>query len=720
MATTAAFLFLVLGVISLFSIFGLTRSFLNGFSAYLGELFGWGVLIFPFLCVLSGLYFWGITWRWTTPRFLASLALFLASALSLTALISPEAGGRLGVFFSKTLTGPFTPLGAFLILACLVAASLLLAANIPFKEALNKFALQIRQFLNWSRREVFGTWAELLRRRREQRAEKEVEIVRDAEEEEGEEEKEKTAKPKIKITGWSREVERAPKEAVVEVLKEERGETVRKVEPAGLEPVSKQMQSGWNYPPLDLLSDAYESAAERGDIEQNAEVITQTLGSFGIQAKVAEVNLGPAVTQYALELAEGTKISQITSLQNDLALALAAPTGTVRIEAPIPGRSLVGVEVPNYSASLVSLKSVLSSEAMKLMKSKLAVPLGYNVAGETVVADIAQWPHVLIAGATGSGKSVLLHSVISTLLFRNAPYEIRLILVDPKRVELTQYEGVPHLLTPVIVEVEKVISALKWAIAEMERRYQKLQEAGARDLFSYNQANPNSKLPYILIIVDELADVMAFAANEVEKLVCRIAQMSRAVGIHLVLSTQRPSVDVLTGLIKANIPTRIALNVTSGTDSRVIIDTVGAEKLLGRGDMLYLPPNLAKPIRIQGVFVSLEEIKKLLEFIREQSMAFSQPQLAEGRLTEPMVEFKEPAAEEPEDPLFSEALRVIINHDRASASLLQRRLSIGYARAARLLDELEERGLVGPKDGSKPREVYGVKIRQYLEKLTRP
>lgn len=468
--------------------------------------------------------------------------------------------------------------------------------------------------------------------------------------------------------------------------------------------LSSQKIDIWEYPPLSLLDEGPTKKPDRGDVKKNAAIIERTLESFGIKARVTEVNLGPAVTQYTLEIALGTKLSKITSLSNDLALALAAPTGQVRIEAPIPGRSLVGVEIPNRSLEFVTLKRMLSSQVMQKAKDKLIVALGLDVAGSPVVANIAKMPHVLIAGTTGAGKSVLINSWIASLLFRADPSEVKLILVDPKRVELTLYNGIPHLLTPVIVEIDKILSSLKWALSEMERRYKLFASTGVRNIDGYNELAGFQALPYIVIFVDELADLMAFAPVEVEDSICRIAQMARATGIHLVVSTQRPSVDVITGLIKANIPCRIAFNVSAMVDSRVIIDMPGAEKLLGRGDMLYIPPDQAKPSRIQGTYVSESEIKKLVKFLKKKEITV---QYTEEVTTMPISAPSEgKMGEEGEkDSLFEEAVKVVCRYDRASASLLQRRLSIGYARAARILDQLERAGIVSPPEGSKPREV---------------
>jgi len=471
----------------------------------------------------------------------------------------------------------------------------------------------------------------------------------------------------------------------------------------------------WQYPPYSLLSDVGNQKADRGDIKKVASVIEKTLQSFGIGAKVVEVNLGPAVTQYALEIALGTKVSKITSLSNDLALATEAPTGQIRIEAPIPGRNLVGIEIPNRTLEIVTLKTMLESSIMNKSKSKITVSLGLDVSGNPIVADLAKMPHVLIAGTTGSGKSVLINSFISSLLFRSSPSELKLILIDPKRVELIGYNGIPHLMTPVIVEVEKILASLKWAMDEMERRYKTFAERGVRNIDSYNELAGFQSLPYIIILIDELADLMAFAPVEVEDAIARLAQMARATGIHLVVSTQRPSVDVLTGLIKANIPCRIAFNVSSMVDSRVIIDTPGAEKLLGRGDMLYIPPDQAKPTRIQGAFVSEKEVKRLVDFLKARS---------------PSVEYTEEITSRPlitkkiggispngKDTLFEEAIRIVCQYDRASASLLQRRLSIGYSRAARILDQLEEQGVVGHAEGSKPRDVLAKNADEVINNL---
>lgn len=461
----------------------------------------------------------------------------------------------------------------------------------------------------------------------------------------------------------------------------------------------------WEYPPISLLSDGPGEKADRGDMRRNAAIIEKTLDSFGIAAKVTEVNTGPAVTQYALEIALGTKVSKITSLSSDLAMALAAPTGQVRIEAPIPGRNLVGIEIPNRGLEFVTLKRMLASDLLRKAKSRLAVALGLDVSGNPIVADIAKMPHVLVAGTTGSGKSVLINSWICSLLFRTTPQEVRIIMVDPKRVELTGYNGIPHLLTPVIVEPDKILSALRWAMNEMETRYKQFAEVGVRNIDGFNDLSGFQAMPFIVIFIDELADLMAYAPVEVEDAITRLAQMARATGIHLVVSTQRPSVDVITGLIKANIPTRIAFNVSSMVDSRVIIDMPGAEKLLGRGDMLYIPPDQSKPSRIQGTFVSDSEVNKVVEFLRSKHIP---TEYTEEVTSTPLTGWKKGGVvttTDGRDHLFEDALRLVCQFDKASASLLQRRLSVGYARAARIIDQLEAAGVIGPGEGSKPRDV---------------
>ncbi len=476
----------------------------------------------------------------------------------------------------------------------------------------------------------------------------------------------------------------------------------------------------WESPPHSLLTQAPEKKRDTGDVKKIAAVIEDTLQNFGVKAQVVEINVGPSVTQYAIKIPPGTRLTKITTLANDLALATEAPTGQIRIEAPIPGRSLVGIEIPNRSLQFVGLREMLESKAMNQAKSKLSVPLGLNVSGEPVVADISRMPHVLIAGTTGSGKSVMVNTIIASLLFNASPNEVRFIMIDPKRVELTGYNDIPHLLTPVVVEASQSVSALKWALKEMDKRYTKFAEAGVKNIDGYNELSGFQAIPYIVIVMDELADLMALAPVEVEDCIARLAQMARATGIHLVLATQRPSVDVITGLIKANIPCRIAFNVSSGVDSKVIIDGPGAEKLLGRGDMLYVPPDQARPTRIQGTFVSDQDVKRLVNYIKSKGI----PVQYTSEVVEQAVNIKGRGGTtvvsgggDEKDELFDEAVRLVCQHDKASASLLQRRFHIGFNRAARLLEQLEEHGIVGAGEGAKPREVLIRSIEEYYARV---
>lgn len=452
--------------------------------------------------------------------------------------------------------------------------------------------------------------------------------------------------------------------------------------------------------PIKLL-DVSSEIPRGGDIELRKEKIKQTLDNFDIDVEMDKVSVGPTVTQYTLIPAEGVRLSKIVNLQNDLALALAAHP--IRIEAPIPGKSLVGIEVPNKHIAKVSLREVIDTRQFKQTNSPLPFAVGKDVAGQAWILDLDAMPHILIAGATGSGKSVAINCLILSLLYRNNPDDLKFIMVDPKRVELTLYNNIPYLLTPVITDVQKTINSLRWATMEMDKRYQQLNEVGKRNIAAYNSAQPDSKMPYIVIIIDELADLMSVAAQEVEGLIVRLAQMARAVGIHLVLATQRPSVDVITGLIKANITARVAFAVASQTDSRTILDMAGAEKLLGRGDMLLTTAQLSKPKRLQGAFVSEEEVLRLTNYIKSQ--------VTEVEYMEEVIQPKKSIglpgdySGDETDSMLTEARRLVIEAGRASASYLQRRLRIGYSRAARLLDILEEEGTIGPADGARPREV---------------
>lgn len=478
----------------------------------------------------------------------------------------------------------------------------------------------------------------------------------------------------------------------------------------------------WQAPSIDLL-EKKQSPADAGDVQQNAQTIRDTLAEFNIEVEMEGANIGPKVTQYTLKPPSGVKLTRITALETNIALNLAAQT--LRIEAPIPGQRAVGIEVPNRKAADVRLYGVLTAKQWKSDHEPLAFAIGKDISGEAVVGELNKMPHLLIAGQTGSGKSVMINTLLTSLLYRNSPSEMKLILVDPKQVEMAPYEDIPHLLTPVITEPEKTISALKWAVNEMERRYKLLAEEKIRDIKSYNQKiqsggrtvsvpdeNGNEQrvdegaMPYIVIVIDELADLMMVAARDVEALIVRLAQKARAVGIHLVLATQRPSVDVITGLIKANIPARIAFTVASQIDSRTILDQIGAEKLLGQGDMLLLTPSMSKPKRIQGAWVMDEEVMKITDHLRLQSA----PQYNDEIISQPVqlngkggvvMDFDGGSG----DDMYKDAVRVVVESGKASTSLLQRRLRVGYARAARIIEEMEEQGVIGPADGARPREV---------------
>lgn len=481
----------------------------------------------------------------------------------------------------------------------------------------------------------------------------------------------------------------------------------------------------WQFPPLDLLESST-GKASGGDVAKNAKIIHDTFKHFGIEVELGEIQVGPTVTQYSFRPAVGVKLSKITVLGNDLALALAAHP--IRIEAPIPGKSLVGIEVPNKIPAMVRLRNILESDLFKGRKSNLTLSLGEDVSGKFIFSDLEKMPHLMIAGATGTGKSICINSILLTLLYQNSPEDLRLVLVDPKRVELSLYDGIPHLLSSTIVENGKALNAFKWAISEMERRYRMLQDTGSRDLASYNgkiDAGANkrkyvnqetgeteeeeiSRLPHIVIIIDELADLMVSHGKEVEGAIIRLAQMARAVGIHLIVSTQRPSVEVLTGLIKANITTRIAFEVATQIDSRTILDAGGAEKLLGNGDMLLMSSQTSKLKRIQGALVSEAEVRRVVKFVKSQGVETEKEEIEDtGIFGGDKINFGAAPAANPqmEDELYNEAKRVVIEAKKASSSLLQRRLRIGYARAARLIDMLEEQGLVGRGEGSKPREI---------------
>lgn len=483
----------------------------------------------------------------------------------------------------------------------------------------------------------------------------------------------------------------------------------------------------YEYPPIELLSKGSKKALKGGAkaLTDIATKLQKTLYSFGVQAKVENVSVGPAITRYELKPAEGVRVSKIANLADDIALNLAAET--IRIEAPIPGKQAVGIEVPNTEKETVHFRDVVESDEFQESKSKLSVALGKDVAGNMAIADIAKMPHALIAGATGSGKSVCINTIITSIIYKAKPSEVKLVMVDPKVVELSVYNGIPHLLIPVVTDPKKAAGALAWAVQEMDNRYNVFAQKGVRDLKGYNalieKEEGIGKLPQIVIIIDELADLMMVAAKEVEDSICRLAQKARAAGMHLIIATQRPSVDVITGIIKANIPSRIAFAVSSQVDSRTILDQIGAEKLLGKGDMLFYPSGAPKPARIQGAFVSDDEVEKIVSFIKSNGEATYSEDILESieNSNKTDKELAEEATDDDDtDPFLTEAIEVVIETGQASTSFIQRKFKVGYARAGRIIDQMEERGVISGYQGSKPRQVLMTKERWEELKMGTP
>jgi DNA segregation ATPase FtsK/SpoIIIE, S-DNA-T family len=661
----------------------------------LNGLFGWGYFILPTTLVFAAAVLVFSERKKVLGTALLGGGLLMLSFLALIEIFSPGNGGWFGLILGS-LRIPFGTTAAAVINGFILIIAVLVTANVP---------------LTWRAREEDGN-------------EKEGE-GRGAR---GEELK------KISIAPGN---ETPPNEKDGNGENRKKEDAIEVIEPRDLKAggVKTKAPSFANYvpPPLSLFN-ADSSKPTTGDLLANANVIKRTLESFGIAVEMGEINVGPAVTRYTLKPAEGVKLSRITALNPDLAMSLAAHP--IRIEAPIPGKSLVGIEVPNKAAALVRLGSLMHYPEFE-KSGLLGFVLGRDVSGEPIYSTIEKMPHMLVAGATGSGKSIFVHSLIASLLCKNSPQTLKLILIDPKRVELSVYEGIPHLVSPVVTENKKAAGVFRWAISEMERRYEVLQKAGSRDVKSYNSSRSGEDiLPYIVIIVDELADLMSSYGRDVEGSIVRLAQMARATGIHLVLSTQRPSVEVITGLIKANITARVAFQVASQIDSRTIIDSPGAEKLLGNGDLLFLSAELSKPRRIQGAFITEDEIKGVAAFIRKHNTGIeadtpapnfeiangstsngesaNASMAANGLGPQTFEDFLNDDANGDDDDIMDEALATVLEAKKASASLLQRRLKVGYARAARLLDIMEAQGFIGPGDGAKPRDVFEEKIEARL------
>ncbi len=698
------FLFVIAGlsILSFFNLAGIAGHFID---SLLAIVFGQVRYVFPIiLAIVAGLIIKDLSYEYRPTHFFGSLLFFLSFnglvhiQKPVEEMVSLAMQGYGGGLFGLALAWPLGTYlgywGSLVIFIALLLVSVIFLFNTSLAQLvlLNKKFFLMMGFIGQQLLNFFGSF----------KKEKKVEfkIKGDYQETPSEENEEEWETVNLEEEEEKRAFERKSLERNSAEADEETEETTNKEE---IEELPLPDYSSFALPDTNLLFTS-KSKPSSGDIKSNAEVIKDTLQNFGIEVDMGEVRVGPTVTQYSLKPAKGIKLTRILALSNDLALAMAAHP--IRIEAPIPGQSLVGIEVPNQKVAMVTLRELLEAPEFKERDDSLQIALGKDVAGKVWFGKLAKMPHLLIAGTTGSGKTVCINTILLSLLYQNTPETLRLIMVDPKRVELTLYNGIPHLLTPVITDPSKTVNALKWTIGEMERRFDVLAQAGKRDIQSYNKT-ATEKMPYIVFVIDELADLMAMAASEVEAGIIRIAQMARAVGIHLIVATQRPSVEVITGLMKANIPARIAFSVASLIDSRTILDCPGAEKLLGRGDMLFLTAELSKPKRIQGAYVSEEEMKRIVEFLKGNAEPnYNESIVSKGGGVSGGTMNMFGGGSDDQDPLFDEAKRVVMESGKASASLLQRRMKVGYARAARLLDELEEAGIVGPADGAKPREVF--------------
>jgi len=635
------------------------------------------------------------------------IALLIISTLGLVQLSAPietmfesasRYGGYIGFTSNFILYLAFGSTGATIVLSATALVSLLLIFNISFAEI---FRFVGEFFIGTDEEENEKTSKKLTAKERKLEKEFELNIVR------REDQKGETILGRNinEFPDAKKEPPTKKQERVVPMKTSE-----KEAEEFLMDKKPKVDYSDYELPEMSFLNlDSKQTDYADDQLVQNAEIIRRKLNQFGIKVIMKDAHVGPTVIQYTLKPAEDVKLSKITSLKNDLALALSARA--VRIEAPIPGKGLVGIEIPTHKRSLVQLGNLIRSPIFQKESGDLKMVMGRDVSGNPIIADLTQMPHLLVAGQTGSGKSIAINSFIISLLYQHSPETLRIILIDPKRVELTNYNKIPHLLTPVITEPDKALQSLKWTVSEMNRRYKELARHGKRNIDEYNASFPENRIPFIVIIIDELADLMMAASKEIEATVCRIAQMARATGIHLIIATQRPSVDVITGLIKANIPTRIAFTVATGIDSRTIIDSIGAEDLLGKGDMLYLASNMAKPLRVQGSFISTREIEKVIHSIKLNSPTGIQ---YDDTITEEHKDVIIPGLRHGKgmithgsgDSDLERAIQAIREGKKASASFLQRRCSFGYAKAARLLDQLEEMGLVGPSNGAKPRAIF--------------
>jgi S-DNA-T family DNA segregation ATPase FtsK/SpoIIIE len=725
-------LFLItFAAISYFAIFSNSAGLLGNYisNAYY-FLVGSGSYILPLLFV-----YWGI--QLIRSKKISLSARFLGLLISFIAIISiinlndggsfflntPQntAGGIIGGAISYFLIELFAVNGAYIILSVFLLTGILLLFDLFLHNIFSKTREQILAFKEWLldlKEKITGFFGSLsfgrfnlfakIKNRRAARKEKkknqvekndaENDVIAEARENKvfnnnyTKSENEKTDSNKNQTKAKKAEAKKlSEKDAKNKEIKEDFDITKdqsKDVKDQG------EKHGDYTLPGISLLND---SGKKKVKLANKSELLEETLSSFGVEAKVINVNHGPTITRYEVQPATGVKVSKIVNLSDDIALALAAKD--VRIEAPIPGKAAVGIEVPHGNDITVSFRDVIVSEEFQKAEAKLTLALGKGIDGDTAVFNLAKMPHLLVAGATGSGKSVCINTLISSILYRATPAEVKLLLVDPKKVELNIYQGLPHLITPVVTDPKKAANVLKLVVEEMEDRYDRFSETGSRGIDSYNKQidDPEDKMPYIVVVIDELSDLMMVAANEVEDNICRLAQMSRAAGIHLIIATQRPSVDVITGLIKANIPSRISFAVSSATDSRTILDMGGAEKLLGKGDMLFAPVGMQKPQRIQGAFLTDQEINEITSFVKKQATA-------EYKIEKDDIKEVELSIDDEQDELYEEAVKLVVKY-RASISMLQRRLHIGHSRAARLIDTMEEDGIVGPYAGSKPREV---------------
>ncbi|MGI6606209.1 MAG: DNA translocase FtsK 4TM domain-containing protein [Peptococcia bacterium] len=687
---------------------GAVGSFIN---SVLNNFCGSGKILVPILLFLIGISKLTKKITFDCLSYFSALALFLAILAILHLNLTPEiqtfaagwaglGGGVIGALMSRISLTLIGSLGSYIFWSVLIAA----AAVGLFKKTITEMFGGIFRFLKTFSAQTRQELVNFLFEEVEEQEEDTPEDIYNPRTEKRNKKHGQTSQviidPDEKAEAMMDEVNSSP--AIIKTMQK----TTRENESEIPHSVTKaNAMDEYQLPPYELMKTPpkVKSIRLNKDITDNVHILEETLESFGVKARVTQVSRGPSITRYELQPPAGVKVSRIVNLADDIALSLAAPQ--VRIEAPIPGKAAIGIEVPNPEIGVVSLREILETGLFNDSSSKLTVALGKDIAGNPIVADLGKMPHLLIAGATGSGKSVCMNSLIASILFKTYPHEVKMLMIDPKVVELSTFNGIPHLVSPVVTDPKKAASALRWAINEMESRYELFAGAGVKDIQRYNEVMLKERkeaeftpLPYIVIFIDELADLMMVAPADVEDAICRLAQMARAAGIHLVIATQRPSVDVITGVIKANIPSRIAFAVSSQTDSRTILDMGGAEHLLGRGDMLFYPTGMAKPIRVQGVYVSEQEIDDLVEFLKVQNKPVSLEDPWENTITENEQQTDD-------DPLLAEAARLFIESGQASISLLQRRMRIGYNRAARIIDQLEEKGIVGGYEGSKPRAI---------------